>query len=41
MEDPDELKDLVKIAIEECTDFDMLDLVYKLLICENVKGQSL
>lgn len=34
MEDPEELplKQVIKQAVEICTDLDLLDLVYKLLI---------
>lgn len=35
MNDPDEipLKDLITHAVENCHDTDLLDLIYKLLIC--------
>lgn len=37
MEAPDliSIKQLIKNALEECTDLDVLDLVYKLLIFDN------
>lgn len=34
-DDPLVLKELITIALEECTDEDTLDLVYKLLIYNN------
>ncbi len=36
MDDPDgALKALIEKALDECHDTDLLDLIYKLLICDN------
>lgn len=39
MEDPDALalRQLIATALEQCTDTDLLDLIYKLLITESIQ----
>ena len=38
--EPAAIKELISKALEECEDLSLLDLVYKLIVSENIEGQS-
>lgn len=39
MEDSEALKQMIAQSLEHCNDYDTLDLVYKLLNCDNATPQ--
>ena len=44
MEDADALgilRELVTLALQQCEDIDLLDLIYKLLVSENSSGGAI
>lgn len=38
--EPSAMKELIAVALEECTDTDMLDLIYKLLTYDSIEGRA-